>query len=168
MIRLFDPKNGAALGKHNMAIISVIDKATADVEISAGEDQIVNAGDIVQLQGILTGANSDEITYEWTQLSGSSVQIVQDDDGSAEFVAPSSAGTLQFSLTASISSGGSYSDQTNVTVILDNNSGTSSGGGGCTVSTNTSNQPLLLFLMLIFSIVFITNKKYAYIRIAKK
>ena len=168
MVRLFDPKNGAALGKHNMAIVSVIDKATADVEISAGEDQIVNAGDIVQLQGILTGANSDEITYEWTQSSGNSVQIAQDGDGTAEFVAPSSAGILQFSFTASISNGGSYSDQTNVTIVVGNNFGTSSGGGGCTVSTNTSNQPLLLFLILIFSIVFITNKKYAYIRIAKK
>jgi choice-of-anchor B domain-containing protein len=168
MVRLFDPKNGAALGKHNMAVISVIDKATADIEISAGEDQIVNAGELVQLQGTLTGANSDEVTYEWTQSSGNSVQIAQDGDGSAEFVAPSSAGILQFSFTASISNGGSYSDQTNVTIVVDNNSGTSSGGGGCTVSTNKSTQPLLLFLMLIFSIVFITNKKYAYIRIAKR
>ena len=88
IVRLYDPKSGAALGQHNMAMVSVIDKVTTQVDIDAGNDQIVNAGAIVQLQGVITGVSNTQIDFEWVQNSGKSVQLAQDGDGSAEFVAP--------------------------------------------------------------------------------
>ena len=33
MVRLYDPKNGAALGKHNMAMISVTDELTLKLRL---------------------------------------------------------------------------------------------------------------------------------------
>ena len=35
MVRLYDPKNGAALGKHNMAMISVTDEVNTQIEMRA-------------------------------------------------------------------------------------------------------------------------------------
>ena len=167
MVRLYDPKNGAALGQHNMAMISVTDKVNTQIEIDAGSDQIVSAGEIVQLQGAITGASNTQIDFEWVQNSGKAVQLAQDGDGSAEFIAPTSPGSLQFTLTASLPTGELYSDQTTVTVIVDNVT-ESSGGGGCVISTNSSNQSILLLLMVIVSVLFLISKKYAYIRIVKK
>jgi choice-of-anchor B domain-containing protein len=167
MVRLYDPKNGAALGQHNMAMISVTDELNTQIEIDAGSDQIVSAGEIVQLQGAITGASNTQIDFEWVQNSGKAVQLAQDGDGSAEFIAPTSPGSLQFTLTASLPTGELYSDQTTVTVIVDNVT-ESSGGGGCVISTNSSNQSILLLLMVIFSALFLISKKYAYIRIVKK
>ena len=167
MVRLYDPKNGAALGQHNMAMISVTDKVNTQIEIDAGSDQIVSAGEIVQLQGAITGASNTQIDFEWVQNSGKAVQLAQDGDGSAEFIAPTSPGSLQFTLTASLPTGELYSDQTTVTVIVDNVT-ESSGGGGCVISTNSSNQSILLLLMVILSALFLILKKYAYIRIVKK
>ena len=167
MVRLYDPKNGAALGQHNMAMISVTDKVNTQIEIDAGSDQIVSAGEIVQLQGAITGASNTQIDFEWVQNSGKAVQLAQDGDGSAEFIAPTSPGSLQFTLTASLPTGELYSDQTTVTVIVDNVT-ESSGGGGCVISTNSSNQSILLLLMVILSVLFLISKKYAYIRIVKK
>ncbi len=167
MVRLYDPKNGAALGQHNMAMISVTDELNTQIEIDAGSDQIVSAGEIVQLQGAITGASNTQIDFEWVQNSGTAVQLAQDGDGSAEFIAPSTAGSLQFTLTASLPTGELYSDQTTVTVIADNVK-ESSGGGGCVISTNSSNQSILLILMVILSALFLISKKYAYIRIVKK
>ena len=168
IVRLYDPKNGAALGQHNMAMVAVTDKVNTQIEIDAGSDQIVNAGAIVQLQGAITGASNTQIDLEWVQNSGRAVQLTQDGDGSAEFVAPSTTGSLQFTFTASFSTGELYSDQTTVTVIVDNNATESSGGGGCALSTNSSNQSILLILMIILSTLFLISKKYAYIRIVKK
>ena len=168
IVRLYDPKNGAALGQHNMAMVAVTDKVNTQIEIDAGSDQIVNAGAIVQLQGAITGASNTQIDLEWVQNSGRAVQLTQDGDGSAEFVAPSTSGSLQFTFTASFSTGELYSDQTTVTVIVDNNATESSGGGGCALSTNSSNQSILLILMIILSTLFLISKKYAYIRIVKK
>ncbi len=167
MVRLYDPKNGAALGKHNMAMISVTDEVNTQIEIDAGSDQIVSAGEIVRLQGAITGASNTQVDFEWVQNSGKAVQLAQDGDGSAEFIAPSSPGSLQFTLTASLPTGELYSDQTTVTVIVDNVT-ESSGGGGCVISTNSSNQSILLLLMVILSALFLISKKYAYIRIVKK
>ncbi len=167
MVRLYDPKNGAALGQHNMAMISVTDKVNTQIEIDAGSDQIVSAGEMVQLQGAVTGASNTQIDFEWVQNSGKAVQLSQNGDGSAEFIAPSSPGSLQFTLTASLSTGELYSDQTTVTVVVDNGT-ESSGGGGCAISTNSSNQSFVLILMIILSTLFLISKKCAYIRIGRK
>ena len=166
MVRLYDPKNGAALGQHNMAMISVTDKVNTQVEIDAGSDQIVSAGEIVQLQGAITGTSNTQIDFEWVQNSGKAVQLAQNGDGSAEFIAPFSPGSLQFTLTASLATGELYSDQTSVTVV--DNITESSGGGGSAISTNSSNQSFVLILMIILSTLFLISKKCAYIRIDRK
>ena len=88
-------------------------------------------------------------------------------DGSAEFIAPTSPGSLQFTLTASLSTGELYSDQTTVTVVVDKVT-ESSGGGGCAISTNSSHQSFVLILMIILSTLFLISKKCAYIRIHRK
>ena len=107
-----------------------------------------------------------QIDFEWVQNSGKAVQLAQNGDGSAEFIAPSSPGSLQFTLTASLSTGELYSDQTTVTVV--DNVTESSGGGGCAISTNSSNQSFGLILMIILSTLFLISKKCAYIRIDRK
>tara|TARA_B100001248_G_scaffold215645_1_gene170449 strand:- start:226 stop:2733 length:2508 start_codon:yes stop_codon:yes gene_type:complete len=165
IVRLYNPQNGAALGEHNMAFVTVVDKVAA--QLDAGDDQIVYPGNIVELQGLVTGSDDTQIDYDWTQTFGSEVQLSQDGSGAAEFVAPSANQNLQFQLTATLSAGDVYVDQVNIAVVS-NTSSESSGGGGCALATNSYHQPVVLIILVMLSTLFIIFKKCAYIRMVRK
>ena len=165
IVRLYNPQNGAALGQHNMAFVTVVDKVAA--QLDAGDDQIVYPGNIVELQGLVTGSDDTQIDYDWTQTFGSAVQLSQDGSGAAEFVAPSANQNLQFQLTATLSAGDVYVDQVNIAVVS-NTSSESSGGGGCALATNSYHQPVVLIILVMLSALFIISKKCAYIRMVRK
>lgn len=67
---------------------------------SAGEDQIVNAGDLVTLDGSASRDNdSDAITFSWKQTAGGEVTLSSATDAVVTFTAPSTGAALVFELT---------------------------------------------------------------------
>ena len=65
----------------------------------AGSNQIANVGDIITLNGTQSSdADHDLMTFSWTQVSGSKVDIINADTLTASFVAPSTKDPLKFSL----------------------------------------------------------------------
>ncbi|AMX01809.1 FG-GAP repeat domain-containing protein [Microbulbifer thermotolerans] len=89
--------------------------------VNAGEDQIVQAGTQVKLDGSRSWIIGGHIAkYRWTQISGISVKLTNLSDGTASFVAPSiSAGTkalLIFELEVEDNDGITAKDSVRVTV----------------------------------------------------
>jgi len=73
-----------------LSLIIEIPMPTNDAPIAdAGADQTVNENGLVFLYaGRSFDANGDEVTYEWTQLSGPPVNLLQANAVTASFVAP--------------------------------------------------------------------------------
>ncbi|MCY4491884.1 MAG: PKD domain-containing protein, partial [Thaumarchaeota archaeon] len=85
---------------------SSIDKVTITVlgpqppVADAGPPQTVRYGDTVTLDGRgSTDPNGDQISYSWTHTSGLSASLTGDDTEQPTFTAPSSTGTITFTLT---------------------------------------------------------------------
>ncbi len=89
--------------------------------VNAGNDQTVQPAASVTLAGSATDdAFGGTIkTYEWTQVGGSTVTLTNANKVTANFVAPATAATLQFRLTATDDTGLSTTDDVNVTVGQD-------------------------------------------------
>ncbi len=86
---------------------------------NAGVDQTVDEGSNVTLDASLSAdANSDSLTYAWTQVQGPSVTLSSDTDAQPTFTAPDVTGptTLTFSVTADDGNGGEHTDLVNVVV----------------------------------------------------
>ena len=64
-----------------------------------GEDQVVVTGSNVTLDGTGSTDNGSIIAYEWTQLSGTTVTLSDEEAAATSFTAPSSTGDLEFRLT---------------------------------------------------------------------
>jgi peptidyl-prolyl cis-trans isomerase B (cyclophilin B) len=84
----------------------------------AGIDQVVNAGDVVALDG--SGSKGSGLKYSWRQLSGPTVTLAGADTVRATFTAPAFAagGTnqLSFELTVTDRENHSVTDQMSVTI----------------------------------------------------
>ena len=65
----------------------------------AGEAQMVATGATVTLAGSSSGPWGTNVTYAWTQTSGTTVTLTGADTASPSFTAPSTAGDLVFTLT---------------------------------------------------------------------
>ncbi|MFY1825891.1 myxosortase-dependent M36 family metallopeptidase [Myxococcus fulvus] len=90
---------------------------------NAGENQTVNQGTQVTLNGTATDADGDTITYAWTQTSGPSVTLTGADTSAATFTAPSVTGesvVLGFSLVATAAGQASEASTVTVTVTRTN------------------------------------------------
>lgn len=85
---------------------------------NAGADQTVNAAASVTLAGSGTDPDGSIVAYAWTQTSGPTVAMINADQASASFVAPTLGSTtaLGFRLTVTDNSGASASDDVTVTV----------------------------------------------------
>jgi hypothetical protein len=84
---------------------------------NAGPDQSVLTGTTVTLDG--TGSSDPEggaLTYAWTQLSGTGVELSSASAASPTFTAPAEAGTLVFQLTVTDSGQASDTDTVTITV----------------------------------------------------
>ena len=65
---------------------------------SAGDTQMVATGAAVMLAGSSTGPWGTNVTYTWTQQSGTTVTLTGDDTVSPSFTAPATGGDLEFEL----------------------------------------------------------------------
>ena len=66
-------------------------KVNALPVVVTGDEQQVNEGDSVSLQASATDGNGDDLTYSWTQLSGTTVTLSDENSATPGFVAPASA-----------------------------------------------------------------------------
>jgi hypothetical protein len=83
----------------------------------AGDDETVNAGDVVALDGTgSTDPEDDALAYAWTQTSGTEVELVGATTATPSFTAPAGPAVLVFTLTASDGRGGSANDTVTITV----------------------------------------------------
>ncbi|WP_047985573.1 PKD domain-containing protein [Ornithinibacillus californiensis] len=94
--------------------IQVIESAPLPIA-NAGPDQTVQQGASVTLSGSATGQVT---TYQWTQLSGPPVQIINANQPTASFIFPRQLAELTFQLTVT-GPGGQSTDTTTVTTTLD-------------------------------------------------
>lgn len=87
---------------------------------NAGTDQNVAELSTVALNGSGTDANNDTLTFAWTQVSGTTVTLINADTAQASFEAPAAAGgqeVLTFRLTVTDTSGATGSDEVRITVL---------------------------------------------------
>ena len=87
---------------------------------NAGQDQTVRSGSKVKLSGTeSTDADDGIASYQWRQVSGTSVRLSDQNEARSSFTAPrvtSKGETLTFELTVMDTAGQSSSDTVNVTV----------------------------------------------------
>jgi YD repeat-containing protein len=86
--------------------------------VDAGEDQTVDEGITVVLQGTASGEEGDLLQYEWIQRSGPTVTMTGKYKQQMSFVSPDVSGTqdLQFELRVRVYGGNSNKDSVTVTV----------------------------------------------------
>lgn len=92
--------------------VTVIESAPIPTA-NAGPNQTVQQGTVVQLVGSATG---DVTSYQWEQLTGTTVQIANANSSIATFTFPTQPDTLIFKLTV-IGPGGISSDEVQVAAI---------------------------------------------------
>ena len=85
---------------------------------NAGPDQTVEAGSTLTLAGSGSDADGSIARYQWTQMAGTTVSLLNADQASASFVAPTgnASVTLTFRLTVTDDDGATASDEVSVTV----------------------------------------------------
>jgi len=116
---LLEANAGSNLGANSSVTISISDDDTNTAPVVvATEDFQVNTGQTVTLTSTATDAENDALTYFWQQTSGELVTLNDTDKLSASFVAPSAAGSLSFSLTATDTKGATGNDSVVVSVIM--------------------------------------------------
>jgi len=100
--------------------IAVVPPPNAAAQADAGEDQLVNAGDEVDLDG--TGSSDpedDPFTYSWAQTGGSpTVTLTGADTVAHSFEAPAGPATLTFTLTVDDDGVGPHTDTDTVTITV--------------------------------------------------
>ena len=86
--------------------------------VNAGPDQTVNEGAAVTLLGTASDPDDDPLEYAWTQVSGPTVMLANDDTLRPQFTAPrlTSDGEIVLMLTVTDGAGGSAEDTVTVTV----------------------------------------------------
>lgn len=124
--------SGANLGSDTEISVEIADnESNTAPTINPIENFEVNAGQLVSLVSVANDVDGDDLTYLWQQNSGENVQIIGADQAQASFVAPSSAGQLQFTITVTDTRGGESSESLVITVIAaEPPPPTSSGGSG--------------------------------------
>ena len=84
----------------------------------AGDDQMVDAGSIVMLDGSGSYHTNGEITeYYWEQVNGPSVLLSDEESVMPTFTAPNETTTLSFDLSVSDAAGDQSSDTVTISVI---------------------------------------------------
>jgi len=104
--------------------------------VNAGQNSQTNTRQRTDLQGAASDPEGRPLSYMWQQLAGTTVSLSNASSLNASFVAPSSAGTLEFSLNVSDDFGATSSASVQISVIAPaappSNNNASGGGGGST------------------------------------
>jgi len=105
------------LGSNSVINITIKDddKNTAPT-VTVNESFESNTSQTTQLSSSAIDDEGDEITYLWSQTTGTSVKIINPTMKDASFVAPSEATTLTFKITATDSRGAASDESISVTV----------------------------------------------------
>ena len=109
---------------------------TGPVVVNAGQDLTVQGGVNVSLFGT-TNDPEEEITFLWTQVSGTNVTLSTTTSNATRFTSPTTPGTLVFRLTVTAASGRSASDDVTVTVRGPNRAPVADAGPDQTISLGT-------------------------------
>lgn len=117
-ILLLEANTNSNLGANKIIIINISDDDTNTAPtVNITEDFQANTGQTVTLTSTATDAENDELNYLWQQISGEMVTLNDTDKLSASFVAPSTAGALSFTLTATDTKNMTGSDTVIVSII---------------------------------------------------
>ncbi|MDP5144025.1 choice-of-anchor B family protein [Rheinheimera baltica] len=138
--------NGSVLGARSVLQITILDNdLNTPPQVNAGDNIQVNAGQMVSLTATGQDAENDSISYQWQQLSGSTVSLQNAASETLSFVAPSNSATLVLQVTATDNRGASSSDDVTVTVVAvpQNNANTNESTGG------GSGSPFALLLLAL-------------------
>ena len=134
--------NGSDLGANSSAVVTILDNdANTAPTISVGDSRQVNASQTVTLTATATDAQGDAISFQWGQVSGAAVALLNAQTASMSFVAPATSADLIFSVTATDSRGASNTANITVTVVVPVQADTASSGGSMSVAA------LLLMLL---------------------
>ena len=127
--------------------ITVRSVANSRPEADAGRNQSVSTGARVTLDGSdSSDPDGDDLTYRWTQQSGTTVSLSSARVASPTFTAPSEAGGLSFRLTVTDEHGASDSDDVTIAVRATNRPPEADAGsnrsveGGARVTLDGSNS----------------------------
>ena len=101
---------------------------------NAGPDQRVSPGAAVALDGTNSTAPGSITAFAWTQLAGVSVSLNGADTSTPSFIAPSTAGVLQFQLSVTDNFGTTVTDTVDIVV---NAPPSANAGADLTVSAGT-------------------------------
>lgn len=136
-----DDNTGIGVNATIKVNISDDDTNTAPT-VNITENFQVNTGQTVTITASVIDAENDELTYQWLQTDGATVSLNNTEQLSTSFVAPSAAGELIFTLTATDTKGMTGIDTITVSVIQPTTipvSTTNGSGGG--------SQGQLIFLL---------------------
>lgn len=108
--------------------------------VNAGDDQMVDEQNLVQLVGSASDSDGNISNYLWTQQSGVNVSLERDDTASTTFTAPTltESQLLEFQLVATDNDGESNSDEIIVTINPVNNLPVVQAGNNQSVFGNTT------------------------------
>lgn len=108
----------AQLGSQNELVIRLRDDESNTAPVAnAGEDRQFNARQSASLTGSAQDQEGGELTYQWTQVSGTNAPLSRANEATVSFTAPPLAGELEFSLTVTDEFGSAHSDNVIVTVV---------------------------------------------------
>ena len=89
------------IGSASASVTILDDESNNAPVVNAGEDVTANARAAVTVTGSATDADNDTLTYEWRQLSGTQVNLINADTPVTEFTAPNEESTIELQLTVS-------------------------------------------------------------------
>ena len=87
--------------------------------VDAGEPQTVTEGDVVEMAGAVTDPNGDNVTFEWTQVSGPMVEFEDSTSLMPRFRAPNVSETAEIVLRLTATDGNGMSTTSTVTITIE-------------------------------------------------
>jgi hypothetical protein len=85
--------------------------------VDAGDNQTVLISSTVNLNGSATPSRGTIVSYSWSQTSGEAVSLSDPNSATPSFTAPSTAGNIEFTLTAVESNGAQAEDSVAINVV---------------------------------------------------
>ena len=142
-VLVFELKVTDPLGKFatDTVMITVTAGTNDAPTANAGEDQTVGEGATVTLSGSGTDPENEDLTYAWSQTSGTTMTLSGGNTATATFTAPSSLtanATLVFQLTVTDARNESGTDSVTITVTASNLSPMANAGSDQTVNEGDS------------------------------